>query len=82
MTKKLHIATLGFYANEMVSYAVTKRGADKIALFYTEENVEHLEKVKRDFVDDRIPVLDCKVNPWVFEEWITSLNLMHHVVLE
>jgi CRISPR locus-related DNA-binding protein len=57
----------------MVSYVVTRRGADKVALFYTDENIRHLENVKRDFVEDRIPVIECKVNPWAFEEILAQI---------
>ena len=46
LKKRLHIATLGLYNNMLVEHVITKRGADKIAIIYTERNEEELRGIK------------------------------------
>ena len=67
MKRKLHVATLGFYANEMVEYVLLKRGADKIVLVYTIENEIQFILLRKDLTARGMTVIPCIVNPWKFE---------------
>lgn len=64
MSKRLHIATVGIHANERIDYVVTKKGADKIALVYSEKNAEDAESIRIMFVERGLKAVSVKVEPW------------------
>lgn len=70
---RLHIATLGLYRNMLVEYVITKRGADKIAIIYTEKNEEELEQIIEHHESNRVPVISRKVPPWDYHEVLSTI---------
>lgn len=70
---RLHIATLGLYRNMLVEYVITKRGADKIAIIYTEKNEEELEEIIEHHETNRVPVISRKVPPWDYHEVLSTI---------
>ncbi|MFW9810793.1 MAG: DUF6293 family protein [Candidatus Thorarchaeota archaeon] len=70
---RLHIATLGLYRNMLVEYVITKRGADKIAIIYTEKNEEELEQIIEHHETNRVPVISRKVPPWDYHEVLSTI---------
>jgi CRISPR locus-related DNA-binding protein len=75
---RLHIATLGLYHNMLVEHVITKRGADKIAIIYTEKNEEDLESIKKRHETKQVPVISRKVPPWDYHEVLsTILEVVH-----
>jgi DNA-binding MarR family transcriptional regulator len=73
MPKKLHIATLGVHANKRIDYVVTKKGADKIALIYTERNEEEMKEFVDQYRKRSIPVLSKKVEPWNYRDILAEI---------
>ena len=67
MWTRVHVATLGFYANEMVEYVLLKRAVDKVILVYTEENKNKFEMLRNELEGEGMPVIPCKVAAWRFE---------------
>ncbi|MBY8998477.1 MAG: CRISPR locus-related DNA-binding protein [Candidatus Thorarchaeota archaeon] len=70
---RLHIATLGLYHNMLVEHVITKRGADKIAIIYTERNEEDLEGIKERHETKMVPVISRKVPPWDYHEVLSTI---------
>ena len=77
MKRKTHVATLGFYANEMVEYVLLRRGADRIVLVYTIENEIQYIMLQQDLLKRGMEVIPCKVVPWQFE--IILANILEEV---
>jgi len=70
---RLHIATLGLYHNMLVEHVITKRGADKIAIIYTERNKEDLEGIIERHETKMVPVISRKVPPWDYHEILSTI---------
>lgn len=73
LAKRLHIATLGLYRNQLVEHVITKRGADKIAIIYTEKNEEYLEGLVKRLESNKIPIITKKVPPWKYHEVLSAI---------
>ena len=73
MRKRLHIATLGLYQNILVEYVIARRGADKIAIVYTEGNERDLAGIEGRLEDNMIPVVSRKVPPWDYHEVLSGI---------
>ena len=73
LTKRLHIATLGLYRNMLVEHVIAKRGADKIAIIYTEKNEDYLEEMVKKLENNKVPVITRKVPPWDYHEVLSTI---------
>lgn len=73
MRKRLHIATLGLYQNILVEYVITRRGADKVALIYTEGNEEDLVRIQQEIEGNMVEVITRKVPPWDYHEVLSAI---------
>ena len=73
LKKRLHIATLGLYHNMLVEHVITRRGADKIAIIYTERNEEDLEGIRKRHETKQVPVISRKVPPWDYHEVLSTI---------
>ena len=71
--KRLHVATLGLYQNIVIEYVITRRGADKVALVYTEGNEEDLDAIQTRLESRMIPVISRKVPPWNYHEILSVI---------
>ena len=80
MKKRLHIATLGLYHNDLVEHVITRRGADKIAIVYTESNEEDLQGIIEKHETSKVPVITTKVPPWDYHEVLSAILeiVVHH----
>ncbi len=78
LKKRLHIATLGLYHNILVEHVITRRGADKIAIIYTEGNEDDLDDIKRRHKTRRVPVISRKVPPWDYHEILSAILEVVH----
>ena len=58
MRSRVHVATLGFYANEMVEYVLIKKGVDKVILVYTEETKSRFNVLKEEPEENGIRELE------------------------
>ena len=70
---KLHIATLGLYANERIDHVLMKRGADRVVLIYTERNEEEVREIRTRYKSKGIPVESELVDPWRYEEILAKI---------
>jgi CRISPR locus-related DNA-binding protein len=57
----------------LVEHVITKRGADKIAIIYTERNEEDLQGIKERHATKRVPVVSRKVPPWDYHEVLSAI---------
>ena len=73
MRKRLHIATLGLHQNILVEYVITRRGADKVALIYTEGNEEDLTAIRQEIEGNMVGVIAKKVPPWDYHEVLSAI---------
>jgi len=73
MRKRLHIATLGLHQNILVEYVITRRGADKVAIIYTDENKEYLRGLEKRLGEKQVPVISSKVQPWEYYEVLSEI---------
>lgn len=73
LRKRLHIATLGLYANERVDHVVLKRGADRVVVIYTKENEEELADIRARYHHYGLPLDARKVEPWSYEEVLSEI---------
>jgi CRISPR locus-related DNA-binding protein len=73
LKKRLHIATLGLYHNKLVEHVITRRGADKIAIIYTEKNEEDLQGIVERHETNMVPVISRKVPPWDYHEVLCTI---------
>jgi predicted transcriptional regulator len=73
MRKRLHIATLGLHQNILVEYVITRRGADKVAIIYTEDNKEYLKGLEKRLKEKQVPVVSRKVPPWNYHEVLSEI---------
>ncbi|MHA2207396.1 MAG: HFX_2341 family transcriptional regulator domain-containing protein [Candidatus Thorarchaeota archaeon] len=73
LKKRLHIATLGLYRNALVERVIAKRGADKIAIIYTDQNEEDLKRITSEKKAKGIPVISQKVKPWDYKNILSEI---------
>ena len=73
MRKRLHIATLGVHHNILVEYVITRRGADKVALIYTERNEEDLAAIRQEIEGNLVEVIPKKVLPWDYHNVLSTI---------
>jgi len=73
LKKRLHIATLGLYHNKLVEHVITRRGADKIVIIYTEKNEDDLQGIIERHETNMVPVISRKVPPWDYHEVLSSI---------
>ena len=73
LKRRLHIATLGLYHNMLVEHVITRRGADKIAIIYTERNEEDLEGIVKRHETKQVPVISRKVPPWDYHAVLSTI---------
>lgn len=73
MKKRLHIATLGLYHNDLVEHVITRRGADKIAIIYTKTNEEDLQGIIERHQTTMVPVVATMVPPWDYHEVLSAI---------
>jgi CRISPR locus-related DNA-binding protein len=73
LKKRLHIATLGLYHNKLVEHVITRRGADKIVIIYTEKNEEDLQGIIERHETNMVPVISRKVPPWDYHEVLSTI---------
>jgi len=73
MRKRLHIATLGLNQNILVEYVITRRGADKVALIYTDDNEEGLAATKQEIEDNLVEVVAKKVSAWDYHGVLSAI---------
>jgi len=73
LKKRLHIATLGLYHNELVEHVITRRGADKIVIIYTEKNEEDVRGIIERHQTKMVPVIAKKVPPWDYHEVLSAI---------
>jgi CRISPR locus-related DNA-binding protein len=73
MRKYLHIATLGVHHNILVEYVITRRGADKVALIYTERNEDDLMAIRKEIEENLVEVIAKKVSPWDYHEVLSAI---------
>ncbi len=73
LNKRLHVATLGIYQNILIEYVITRRGADKVAIVYTEGNEEDLEGIQERLGSKMVPVISRKVPPWDYHEVLSAI---------
>jgi len=57
----------------LVEYVITKRGADKVAIVYTEKNVEELSRIKLEIQGNLVDVITKKVPPWDYHEVLSGI---------
>ena len=57
----------------LVEHVVTKRGADKIAIIYTEKNEEDLESIRKKHESKQVPVISRKVPAWDYHEILSTI---------
>jgi len=72
-SKILHIATLGLFANQRVHHVLVRRKADKIAIIYTEKNMDEVGQIRDQYKAQGIEVISEKVNPFEFNEILTKI---------
>ncbi len=70
---RLHIATLGLYANERITHVVMKRGADRVIIFYTEKNKAQISDIREQFEGFRIPVESIFVKAWSYNDILVAM---------
>jgi DNA-binding transcriptional ArsR family regulator len=73
LRKRLHIATLGLYRNLLVEHLIGIRGADRIAIIYTKENKEDLQRIKTLNEEIGIPVIPQLVDPWDYFDVLSGI---------
>jgi len=73
LVKRLHIATLGLYRNMLVEHVIARRGADKIAIIYTDRNEDDLEGIIKKQEANQVPVISKKVQPWEYHEVLSAI---------
>ncbi len=73
LMKRLHIATLGLYRNMLVEHVIARRGADKIAIVYTEKNEDDLEVMVKKLKSNKVPVITRKVLPWDYHDVLSTI---------
>jgi len=73
LSRRLHIATLGLYQNILIEYVITRRGADKVAIIYTEGNEADLEGIQERLERKMTPVIARKVPPWDYHEVLSTI---------
>ncbi len=73
LKKRLHIATLGLYHNQLVEHVITRRGADKIAIIYTEKNEEDLQAIIERHQTKMVPVIAREVPAWDYHEVLSTI---------
>lgn len=73
MRKRLHVATLGLYYNLLVEHVIAKRGADKIAIIYTERNERDFDRIRKDNESKGVPVVAKKVLPWDYHDVLSGI---------
>ena len=73
MKKKLHIATVGLYKNQLIEHVITVRGANCVALIYTEKNEEDVERIKGNNESKGIGVITRRVEPWDYHNALAGI---------
>ena len=73
LKKRLHIATLGLYRNVLLERVIAKRGADKIAIIFTEGNEEDLKRITSEKKAKGIPVISQRVKPWDYKNILSEI---------
>jgi len=57
----------------MVEYVLAKRGADKIAIIYTEQNEDYLTELLLRLESNRVPVITKMVPPWDYHKVLSAI---------
>ena len=73
LNKRLHIATLGLHRNMLAEHVIAKRGADKIAIIYTERNEDVMEKITSENKAKGISVISQEVKPWDYKNILSKI---------
>ena len=73
MKRRLHIATLGLYRNDLVEHVIMRRGVEAIAFIYTDKNENDMKKMKAEKESKGIRVVDKKVDPWDFNDILAGI---------